>query len=290
MNDTIPFTNSGVDNVGTGWAQANNPYYWNATVYDYFGQPNSQHLNTCLYPSFATSWPLRDPTEITVDDNSTGAVADSNLGWWLFIAVYLAVFSSTASLLTIFAIDFARQPPKQLQSRPRLSQLRIYSALKLAILRTKELSGQVIVAPWHLCFARDATVQRPSRIRQRMLAMMNELSQSWLNFWAKRPNVKRSSLSLWNLYVDCTNLYAKYVRPVVVLFFVVWIEWYIWTNDPPGEDFRHIGQWGALVAAGVVMIGAFVGFFFSTSADSAATVPQPTDPALLELSNMSPVL
>ena len=289
-NDTIPLTNSGVDNVGTNWAQANDPYYWNTTVYDYFGQTTSQHSNTCLYPCFATSWPLRDPTEIIVNDNSTGAVADSDLGWWLFIAVYVAVFSSTTSLLTIFAIEFARKPPKQLQSRARLSQLRIYSALKPAILRTKEFLRKVIVMPWPSCFARDGAVQRPSRLYQWMLAMVTAISQSWLNLWAKeRPTLKRDFLSLWNLYVNCINLYAKYVSPVVVLFFVIWIEWYMWTNDPPGENFKHIGQWGALVAAGVVMIGAFVGYFFTTSVDSAATNPAPTNPAPIQLSNIGPV-
>ena len=121
---------------------------------------------------------------------------------------------------------------------------------------------------------------------------------AWRDFFASRdwgltkvkmtaPTMNRLFVSVWNLYVLCTYLYAKYVSPVTVLLFVIWIEWYIWTNDPPAETFRHIGQWGALVAAGVLVVGATVGFYFTTPDDPSATDSPPTEPIPVQLSSLN---
>lgn len=219
IKDTIPLTNGGIDNVGTNWAQANDPYYWNATVYNYFRNTTTRYPNACLYPCFSTSWPLRDPTEITVQDNSTASIKNSNLGSWLLITVYIAISTSALSLLTSLAIDFSRQPPTQLQSRARLLQLKTQSAIK------NQFLGRAI----------------------------GTFGTAWSDFFANRdwaltkvkmtaPTVNRVFVSVWKLYVLCMYLYAKYVSPVTVVLFVIWTEWYIWTNDPPAETFRHIGQ------------------------------------------------
>ena len=264
MNDTIPLTNGGIDNVGMDWAHANDPYYWNTTVYNYFRNATTRNPNICLYPCFSTSWPLRDPTEITVQDNSTGSVADSNLGWWLFVAIYIAVSSSALSLLTIFAIEFARQPSTHFQSRARSSQLKIFSTIK------KQFAGRAmrrVGTVWRDFFARG----------DRALAKVKMTA----------PTMNRLLVSVWNLYVLCIYLYAKYVSPVTVLLFVIWIEWYIWTNDPPAENFRHIGQWGAMVAAGVIVVGATVGFYFTTPEDPSATNSPPTEPVPIQLSSLN---
>ena len=261
INDTIPLTNGGIDNVGMDWAQANDPYYWNTTVYNYFRNATTRYPNTCLYPCFSTSWPLRDPTEITVQDNSTGSVADSNLGWWLFVAVYIAVSSSALSLLTILAIEFARQPSTQFQSRARLSQLKIQSAIK------KNFMGRAVGTAWREFFA----------------------SREWALTKVKMtaPTMNGLFVSMWKLYLLCIYLYAKYVSPVTVVLFVIWIEWYIWTNDPPAETFRHIGQWGALVAAGVIVVGATVGFYFTRPDDPSATDSPPTGHIPIQLSSLN---
>ena len=268
LNDTIPLTNGGVDNVGRDWAQANDAYYWNATVYNYFRHNTTNYPNICLYPCFSTSWPLRDPTEITVQANSTGSVADSNLGWWLFVAVYIAVSSSALSLLTIFAIEFSRQSPTQPRSGAQMSQLRFQSVINPAVHLVERAIGTVGTA-WRKYFAsRDPALTRVRRTA---------------------PSVNRPLVLVWNFYVACIYLYAKYVSPVVVLLFVIWIEWYIWTNDPPAETFRHIGQWGALVAAGVIVIGASVGVYFAAPEDPAATDVSLTNPAPVQLSSLNAI-
>ena len=183
INDTIPLTNGGIDNVGVDWAQASDPYYWNTTVYNYFRNATTRYPNTCLYPCFSTSWPLRDPTEITVQDNSTGSVADSNLGWWLFVAIYIAMSSSALSLLTILAIEFARQPSTEVQSRARLSQLKIQSAIK------KNFIGRAI----------------------------GTVGTAWRDFFASRewaltkvkmtaPTMNGLFVSVWKLYLLCIYL------------------------------------------------------------------------------------
>ena len=60
-----------------------------------------------------------------------------------------------------------------------------------------------------------------------------------------------------HLYPKVVSLYARFESPFALLFFVVWSKWFMWTNDPAGETFTHIGQWGALVA--VVMVGVAAG-------------------------------
>ena len=115
LNDTLPLTNSGSDNVGASW-NGYDEYYWNTTAYDYFANSTGLQPNSCLYPCFGTSWPLRDPTEILVDtiyDQNT-ELAYYYQFWWLFFAVYLVVGTSTLSSLTIFMVHLGRKRRKQI--------------------------------------------------------------------------------------------------------------------------------------------------------------------------------
>ena len=69
---------------------------------------------------------------------------------------------------------------------------------------------------------------------------------------------KRYGLTCCTLHFIVLDAYAKYGSPIALVCFAAWIEWQLW-YDSSGEDFRHVGQWGALVAAGLLLIAALVG-------------------------------
>ena len=80
MDDPTPLTNSGSNNAGADWFKWGDHYYWNATVQETFQNSslsNNVLPNTCLYPCFATQWPLRDRTDIVA---LSGHVGDSHIG------------------------------------------------------------------------------------------------------------------------------------------------------------------------------------------------------------------
>ena len=64
-------------------------------------------------------------------------------------------------------------------------------------------------------------------------------------------------------YVFVVQFYVRFLSPIALAFFVAWVEWYMWTEDPQGETFRHVGQWGSLVAASLVADGAVVSYYWA---------------------------
>jgi hypothetical protein len=52
--------------------------------------------------------------------------------------------------------------------------------------------------------------------------------------------------------------YTMILSPLALLFFIGYIEWFIWGTDPGGESFRHIGQWGVIVAVVLVFAAAVI--------------------------------
>lgn len=230
-SDQIPLTNSGTNIVGSDF-ETSDAYYWNRTAYNYFGDKTGQQSNTCLYPCFSASWLLRDPTDITVINGNEGHIADSQAGWSLFFAVYAVISASGLSSLTIFAISIANQPPSWLAS--------LASTFKSPILK--------LLQP---CFTFCGRKTKGT--------------------WLSGNRVKDLVIMVWKAYVMVTDKYARILSPFALLFFVAWVEWYMWTNDPQGETFRHVGQWGSLVAAVLVTVGALVGFFSSTTKKSSTT-------------------
>lgn len=47
------------------------------------------------------------------------------------------------------------------------------------------------------------------------------------------------------------------MSPIALIIFVSWIEWCI-TTDIEGETFRHIGQWGAVIAVVLALLAAMI--------------------------------
>ena len=80
--------------------------------------------------------------------------------------------------------------------------------------------------------------------------------------WLTIPAKKRL-LAAWHCYVYVVQFYVRILSPIPLAFFVAWIEWYMWTEDPQGETFRHVGQWGSLVAASLVAAGAVVSYYWA---------------------------
>ena len=203
MEDSLPLTNSGSNIAGADWATQNDPYYWNDTVQFSFQNrslPNLGLPTICLYPCFATQWPLRNPTEIVAISGNTGSVGDSQTGWSLFFAVYAAVSASGLSGLTVLAISVADWLPKGTSSH----------------------------------------------------------SRKWMTIPAKKR-----LLAAWHCYLYVVQFYVRFLSPIPLAFFVAWIEWYMWTEDPQGETFRHVGQWGSLVAASLVAAGAVISYYWA---------------------------
>ena len=203
MDDSLPLTNSGSNIAGADWLNGDDQYYWNDTVHEIFQNsslPNTVLQNTCLYPCFASQWPLRDANEIMALSGNTGSVGDSQIGWSLFFAVYAVVSASGLSGLTVLAISVAGWLPNGISSQCR----------------------------------------------------------EWLTVPAKKR-----LLAVWHCYVYVVQFYVRILSPIALAFFVAWVEWYMWTEDPQGETFRHVGQWGSLVAASLVAAGAVISYYWA---------------------------
>ena len=260
LNDTLPLTNSGSDTIGTNW-DGYDEYYWNATVYEYFTNSTGLQPNVCLYPCFGTSWPLRDSDEINVGafyDQPTDSMIAIKF-WWLFFAAYLVVGVSGLSSLTTFIIHLGQDRRNQIKSW-------------IQTLYGKTVSSQPIVVP--MIFLKMMAKIILYYFHPVLLNSRSKFKAFWDSLLMFR--VRKLLSILAGFYFRLIDIYAKILSPFAVLFFVCWIEWEMWTNDPPGETFRHIGQWGALVAAIVVMIGAMVGFW--SSRRSVAPPKNPKNP------------
>lgn len=246
LNDTIPFTNSRPSITDIHLDRVDG-YFWNRTVNDYFRNPVGQSNGVCIYPCFSSTWPLRDPSEITVLSHNVGASADHDTGWWLLVAVYAVVCSSCISSLTLFAIDISSQCKNHSSTWSRKVYDKIlgflnptYVSMRQAITRSILTAGVLFVQRKH-----NASLGPPSKER--------------VTYVSNKMNGHRQLMSsIRRIYVCVVSFYARMISPLALLFFVIWIEWYIWNEDPGGESFRHVGQWGALVAAGVVGLAALV--------------------------------
>jgi hypothetical protein len=63
--------------------------------------------------------------------------------------------------------------------------------------------------------------------------------------------------TIGSLYLKVIGIYARVMSPIAFVIFIAWIEWCI-TTDIEGETFRHIGQWGSLVAAILALLAAMI--------------------------------
>lgn len=266
FNDTLPLTNSGSDTVGMAW-DGRDTGYWNTSVYDYFGNSSALQAKTCLYPCFGNSWPLRDSTEIVVDKNfDTSTLSTySNTFAWLNFAVYLFVGTTALSGLTTIVIDMSLKRRKQIKTWAKFYYGKIFPFLKpaLFVVRLLQTKGSVIARLF--CSKSSRSAQSGQHARR--------LKATTRAIWDSNSIVGARSIcsKLGHIYLRLIDIYAKALSPFAVLFFIGWIEWVMWTSDFSGETFRHIGQWGAVVAALLVIIGAFLSSSVLTRSTAGAT-------------------
>ena len=248
LNDTLPRTNSGSDKIGTDWD----------TVYEHFAHSTGLQPNTCLYPCFGSSWPLRDSDEINIGEICDVPTESAYVikFWWLFFAAYLLVGASGLSSLTTFMIHLGqerRKPNQKLDTCP-LRKNRWLPACGRSYIFLK------MVAAIFLCYLRPGLLNW-RRYNQLADSLKNTVKAFWDS--ASMLRIRNLLSNLAGFYFRLIDIYARILSPFAGFFFVGWIEWKMWTNDLPGETFRHIGQGGALVAAIVVITGAMVGFWSS---------------------------
>jgi hypothetical protein len=67
-------------------------------------------------------------------------------------------------------------------------------------------------------------------------------------------------------YLKVNDIYERIMSPIAVVLFIAWIEWCI-TTGIEGETFRHIGQWGAVVAAVLAALAAMITRYSTVSAE-----------------------
>jgi hypothetical protein len=58
------------------------------------------------------------------------------------------------------------------------------------------------------------------------------------------------------------GIYTVFISPIAVLVLAAFAEWNLWTDEKE-ETFKHVDQWGALVAAGLVFAASLVDRFGS---------------------------
>lgn len=262
LNDTFPVSNSGAAPFAASeeWGDA---YYWNTTVYDTFTASNVRLPTACIYPCFTSTWPLRDPTEINVVSNSFGHQNDNDTGWRLFFTVYFIVSSSCLSSLTILAVDISRQPPRSMVEFIR--RFREWTSRTIAPVRM--LCSQKISKRFRLiwrAFLPSSTSTQYTRYHHVLFPSIRTKLESWGKIRSR----------VMHFYLKAITLYARCISPCALVFFVGWSEWYMYVNDPGGESFKHVGQWGALVAAVIVGVAAGVGQLMSkTSGPKPPVLP-----------------
>lgn len=88
------------------------------------------------------------------------------------------------------------------------------------------------------------------------------LTEKWGEFIRSRPilcrkTAKRAMTAFYVTWMQFVNIYVKILSPTAPVLFVIYAEWEMW-YDQPGEDFRHVGQWGPLVATAFVAIAAAI--------------------------------
>lgn len=221
-NDSLPMMNDGTQNLGGEW-DGNDCYHWNRTIERQFMSNISTEVlsNVCIYPCFGFDWPLRDNTEILVVEGIYDDFFSSNSFFVLLVVCYSLVTSTGLSSLTIAVLSSL---PKRLD----FGELRLYSSQKA-------------LRPWLI-----------RRQVQRIRETWGDHRLSW---------TKRILQPVLFTYFLIIYIYTFLISPLVVLFFVVFMEWTIWGTDYGGESFYHVGQWSSIVALALVFIAAAISHY-----------------------------
>lgn len=217
--DSLPLMNDGSQTVGGVW-DGFDWYHWNRTIERQFIDKKSTEAlsNICIYPCFDFRWPLRDNTDIMVVEGNYSTIFGSNTFYALLVLCYSLVTSTGLSSLTIAILTSLPRSWTFRGLRPHSDQ----DALKLRLI------------PQQLRWIKNAWKDHQIGWTDRILQLV---------------------LSTYFLVI---YVYAFFVSPFVVLFFVGFMEWYIWGSNPGGETFYHVGQWSTIAALALVFAAAAI--------------------------------
>lgn len=91
----------------------------------------------------------------------------------------------------------------------------------------------------------------------RVMTVLRKTNQAWNEVVAHPTAIRLYRILFLRIWVLIIIAYALILSRIAFAFMVSYTEWIMWDSDPGGETFRHIGQWGALVAT-IFVFGAVV--------------------------------
>ena len=91
----------------------------------------------------------------------------------------------------------------------------------------------------------------------RAMSALRKIKQAWKGVVANPVAFTSYEIFAVRLWIVVVTGYALILSPIALVFLVAYMEWVMWESDPGGETFRHVGQWGVLVAT-LFVIGAAV--------------------------------
>ena len=127
----------------------------------------------------------------------------------------------------------------------------IFTAASLTVVCLANMDS--VPTDWRPLDIRSAVVHIKTTLMKGSTSERDMQVSLWGRVW-------RLSLRVW---VFCNLIVARILSPFVIVGFIGAIEWYMWTVDPGGESFLHVGQWGVLVGALVVLLVATLSDLFS---------------------------
>ncbi len=227
-NDTLPFASTGPSMLAGSW---------NQTLWVIFGnQSNVAYATSCLYPCFNTAWSLKDTGELLAIPRYKTEPTNTMAAWIANIVVYKLITTSGLCTLTVFFMQFFGYTPVQILQPDVRGVLRILSYLRWSTI-------QILVRlPVH--FVHWSSKGETTRI-----------PKTGSN--SRGTKIISICFKIGLLYLKVIDIYARVMSPISFMLFIAWIEWCI-TTDIEGETFRHIGQWGAVVAAAFALLAAMI--------------------------------
>jgi hypothetical protein len=228
-NDTLPFASTGPSMLNGSW---------NQTVWGTIRNLSTITYSTsCLYPCFNTAWSLKDSGELLAISRYKTDPTNTMAAWIVNIIVYILITTSGLCTLTVFFMQFFGYKPLQIFPRHDVKRvLGITDYLRWSTIQ------KLVTLPVNF-------VHRLSKDRSTKIPKIRQDS--------KRSAVITICFTIGSLYLKVIDIYARVMSPIAFVIFIAWIEWCI-TTDIEGETFRHIGQWGSLVAAILALLAAMI--------------------------------
>lgn len=250
---------------------------WNSTIWNIFQNVDVwQELpDNCVYSCFNTSQILRRPSSViarvfTPDDSHTDL--HSVWSWeqdYFLPLIYSMLVVFTAAYLFLLATA-------RLHTKTRVP---IYEP-SLLWTKRKILYRQ---------FADDF------KSHYHHFTTLVRHPKTSLHSWRSSSSQSKRSIIFkpFVLWLELTSLIvliaSMIISPLVIVGFIVWIEWFLRHDDPPEETASQISQWSPPVAVGLVLVSAII-MKFKFRMASRTEVEREIQKKQLELEKLEKVL